>query len=65
MTLHSNRHSCFGQELLGEALVEVQHHRELQSLDSKNFSLLKHQAECAAMNADFVYTNLTQSNFQV
>lgn len=54
-----------GQELLGEALVEVQHHRELQSINSKNLALLKDQAECAAAQADFVYKDLTQSNSQV
>ena len=55
----------FGQELLGEALVEVQQRRELQSIDSKTFALLKDQAECAAVQADFLYTDLTQSNSQV
>lgn len=53
------------QELLGDALVEVQHHRELQIIDCKRLNLLKDQAECASLHADFVYTNLTQSNSQV
>lgn len=43
----------------------MQHHRELQFIDSKNLALLKDQAECAAVQADFVYTDLTQSNSQV
>lgn len=53
------------QELLGDALVEVQHHRELQSIDSKKLALLKDQAECAALQADSVYKDLAQSNSQV
>ena len=43
----------------------MQHHRELQSIDSKTLALLKNQAECAAVQADFVYTDLTQSTSQV
>lgn len=53
------------QELLGDALIEAQHHREVQCLDSKNLILLKNQAQCAAVHADFVYTDLTQSSAQV
>ena len=53
------------QELLGDALIEVQHQRELQILDSKKFRLLEEHAKCTAHHADFVYTALTQSSGQV
>ena len=62
---HSGNSLARAQELLGDALVEVQHHRELHSIDSKRLNVLKDQAECASLHADFVYTNLTQSNSQV
>ena len=53
------------QELLGDALTEVQHCKEVQCIDSKSTVLLRDQAHCAAAHADYVYTDLTQSSTQV
>ncbi len=53
------------QDLLGDALTEVQHCKELQFIDSRSAVLLQEKAHCAAAHADFVYTDLTQSSTQV
>lgn len=53
------------QDLLGDALTEVQHCKELQFIDSRSAVLLQEKAQCAAAHADFVYTDLTQSSTQV
>ena len=53
------------QDLLGDALTEVQHCKELQIIDSRGAAVLQEKAHCAAAYADFVYTDLTQSSTQV
>ncbi|DBA74232.1 TPA: hypothetical protein ACH3X1_011022 [Trebouxia sp. C0004] len=52
------------QELLVDALTEVQHCKELQFIDSRSAVLLREKAHCAAAHADYVYTDLTQSSTQ-
>ncbi|KAL0055387.1 hypothetical protein WJX82_011611 [Trebouxia sp. C0006] len=52
------------QDLLGDALTELQHCKELQFIDSRSAVLLQEKAHYAAAHADFVYTDLTQSSTQ-
>ena len=53
------------QELLGDALTEVQHCKELRCIDNRTAVVLRDQANCAAAHADYVYKDLTQSSTQV
>lgn len=53
------------QELLGDALLDAQHTKELQAIDVQDVALLQNKALCAAARADLVYTDLTQSSSQV
>ena len=56
---------CVLQELLGDALLDAQHTKELQAIGTKDVILLQDKARCAAAQADFVYTDLTQTSSQV